>query len=120
MMSLKEKKDMEDQFKKVQKPWAKLLTKVNKAKSDYHNACKAEKTGLFTIFLIIFVYIFKIFFKIFFFRQITKKTAINQERNASGDSALSPDQVSQTHVSVSLYYKHPFLTYIFLHSGSIF
>ena len=50
MMSLKEKKDMEDQFKKVQKPWAKLLTKVNKAKSDYHNACKAEKTGLFTIF----------------------------------------------------------------------
>ena len=28
------------------------------------------------------------------------KTAINQERNASGDSALSPDQVSQTHVSV--------------------
>ena len=48
MMSLKEKKDMEDQFKKVQKPWAKLLTKVNKAKSDYHNACKAEKTGLFT------------------------------------------------------------------------
>ena len=48
------------------------------------------------------------------------KTAINQERNASGDSAMSPDQVSQTHVSVSLYYKHPFLTYIFLHSGSVF
>lgn len=70
MMQLKEKKDMEDQFKKVQKPWAKLLAKVNKAKTDYHNACKAEKT------------------------------AINQERNASGDSAMSPDQVSQTHVSV--------------------
>jgi len=26
------------------------------------------------------------------------KTAINQERNASGDSAMSPDQVSQTHL----------------------
>ena len=61
MMSLKEKKDMEDQFKKVQKPWAKLLTKVNKAKSDYHNACKAEKTGLFT---------FSIFFIILFLREI--------------------------------------------------
>ena len=56
-MSLKEKKDMEDQFKKVQKPWAKLLTKVNKAKSDYHNACKAEKTGLFT-FSIFFIILF--------------------------------------------------------------
>ncbi len=70
MMSLKEKKDMDDRFKKVQKPWAKLLAKVNKAKNDYHSACRSEKT------------------------------AINQERNASGDSALSPDQVSQSHVSV--------------------
>ena len=79
MMSLKEKKDMEDQFKKVQKPWAKLLNKVNKTKVDYHNACKSEKT------------------------------AINQERNASGDSAMSPDQVSQAHVSVPYFSKHPFL-----------
>ena len=63
MMSLREKKEMDDQFKKAQKPWAKLLQKVNKAKADYHNACKAEKT------------------------------ALNQERNASGDSALSQDQV---------------------------
>ena len=77
-MQIKEKKEMDDQFKKVQKPWAKYLQKVNKAKSDYHNACKAEKT------------------------------AINQERNATGDSALSPDQVSQTHVSV------PFLFWFFL------
>jgi len=68
MMSLKEKKDMDDQFNKVQKPWAKLLKKVNKAKTDYHNACKAERT------------------------------AINQERNASGDSSLSPDQVSSAHL----------------------
>ncbi len=64
MMQIKEKKEMDEQFKKAQKPWAKLLHKVNKARSDYHNACKAEKT------------------------------AINQERNATGDSALSPDQVS--------------------------
>lgn len=71
MMQLKEKKDMEDAFKKVQKPWAKLLAKVNKAKLDYHNACKAERS------------------------------AINLERNATGDSAMSPDQVSQSHVSVS-------------------
>lgn len=65
MMSLKEKKDMDDQFNKVQKPWAKLLKKVNKTKTDYHNACKAERT------------------------------AINQERNASGDSSLSPDQLKK-------------------------
>ena len=65
---------MDDQFKKVQKPWAKLLAKVNKAKGDYHSACKAEKT------------------------------AINQERNATGDSTMSPDQVSQTHVSVVLFF----------------
>ena len=63
MMHLKEKKEMDDAFKKAQKPWAKLLQKVVKAKSDYYAACKAEKT------------------------------AVNQERNASGDSALSQDQV---------------------------
>ena len=64
MMTLKEKKEMDDAFKKAQKNWARLLSKVNKAKSDYHNACKAERT------------------------------AINQERNASGDSGFSADQVS--------------------------
>ncbi|XP_065333476.1 protein kinase C and casein kinase II substrate protein 3 isoform X4 [Cloeon dipterum] len=62
MMQIKERKDMEDNFKKAQKPWAKLLTKVNKAKADYHNACKTEKS------------------------------AANQERNATGDSSLSQDQ----------------------------
>jgi len=62
---------MEDQFKKVQKPWAKLLNKVNKTKGDYHNACKAEKT------------------------------AINQERNASGDSSLSPDQLKKLQDNVN-------------------
>ena len=64
MMTLKEKKEMDEAFKKAQKPWAKLLTKVNKAKSDYHAACKAEKT------------------------------AVNQERNAAGDTNLSQDAVS--------------------------
>lgn len=54
---------MEDSFKKAQKPWAKLLAKVNKTKVDYHTACKTEKS------------------------------ASNQERNASADSSLSPDQV---------------------------
>merc|ERR1712156_785642 len=71
MMQLKEKKDMDDQFKKVQKPWAKLLAKVNKAKGDYHSACKAEKT------------------------------AINQERNATGDSTMSPDQMKKLQDRVS-------------------
>lgn len=56
---------MEDMFKKVQKPWAKLLAKVNKAKADYHNACKNEKS------------------------------ALNLERNATSDTSLSPDQVRE-------------------------
>lgn len=63
MMHIKERKEMEDSFKKAQKPWAKLLAKVEKSKSDYHAACKTEKT------------------------------ATNQERNATADSSLSPDQV---------------------------
>lgn len=63
-MTLKERKEMEDVFKKAQKPWAKLLQKVEKAKSEYHNSCKTERT------------------------------AANMERNASADSSLSPDQVS--------------------------
>lgn len=63
LMHIKERKDIEDAFKKAQKPWAKVLAKVNKAKNDYHGACKTEKS------------------------------ASNQERNASGDSSLSMDQV---------------------------
>ncbi|KAK0160112.1 hypothetical protein PV328_007553 [Microctonus aethiopoides] len=63
MITLKERKEMEDAFKKAQKPWAKLLQKVEKAKSEYHNSCKTERT------------------------------ASNMERNASADSSLSPDQV---------------------------
>jgi len=63
MMQIKEKKDMEEQFKKAQKPWSKYFERVNKCKLDYHTACKSERT------------------------------AINQERNANADSTLSQDQV---------------------------
>lgn len=63
VLHIKERKEMEDAFKKAQKPWGKLLTKVNKAKADYHNACKA------------------------------KKTAVSQEKNANGDDSLSQEQV---------------------------
>jgi translation initiation factor 2B subunit (eIF-2B alpha/beta/delta family) len=65
MMQIKERKEMDDQFKKAQKPWAKLLTKVEKTKIDYHAACKTEKS------------------------------AQNQERNANSDSSLSPDQLKK-------------------------
>ncbi|KAG7155510.1 kinase C and casein kinase substrate in neurons protein 2-like [Homarus americanus] len=68
---LKEKKDIEDMFKKAQKPWAKLFEKVNKSRADYHNACKNERS------------------------------AQNQERNAGGDSSISPDQVKKLQDRVS-------------------
>lgn len=63
MIQIKERKEMEDSFKKAQKPWSKHLAKVQRARADYHMACKTERS------------------------------AANQERNASGDSSLSPDQV---------------------------
>ena len=63
-MQIKERKEMEDNFKKAQKPWAKHLAKVEKTKADYHASCKTEKS------------------------------ATNQERNANADSSLSPDQVN--------------------------
>ncbi|VVC36669.1 Hypothetical protein CINCED_3A021800 [Cinara cedri] len=65
VLHIKERKEMEESFKKAQKPWCKLLTKVNKTKNEYHIACKAEKS------------------------------ASNQERNASADSSLSMDQVKK-------------------------
>lgn len=63
VLYIKERKEMEDSFKKAQKPWCKLLTKLNKAKSDYHTSCKAEKT------------------------------ALSQVKNAAHDESLSGDQV---------------------------
>ncbi|KAG8303124.1 Protein kinase C and casein kinase substrate [Homalodisca vitripennis] len=73
MIQIKERKEMEDAFKKAQKPWAKLLAKVNKAKSDYHTACKQEKS------------------------------ASNQERNATGDSSFSMDQVQARELYIYIY-----------------
>ncbi|XP_047516330.1 protein kinase C and casein kinase substrate in neurons protein 1 isoform X5 [Pieris napi] len=65
MIQLKERKEMDEAFKKAQKPWAKFLQKVERARMEYHTACKQERT------------------------------AQNQERNASGDSSLSPDQIKK-------------------------
>lgn len=65
MMQLRERRELDEAFKKAQKPWAKLLDRVNKARSDYHAACKGERS------------------------------ATNQERNAGADSSLSPDQVKK-------------------------
>ena len=79
MMQLKEKKEMEDQFKKAQKPWATLYARVSKCRLDYHNACKNEKT------------------------------ALNQERNANADSSLSQDQVTWPFYIISTYYYCLFL-----------
>ncbi|XP_050088749.1 protein kinase C and casein kinase substrate in neurons protein 1 isoform X3 [Anopheles aquasalis] len=70
MMQIKERKEMEDQFKRAQKPWAKLLANAEKAKADYHGACKMEKS------------------------------ATNQERNATSDSSMSNDQLKKMHERV--------------------
>lgn len=78
---------MEDSFKKAQKPWVKLLQKVDKAKSDYHTACKTEKS------------------------------ATNQERNATGDSSVSQDQVMGN--SYLLSFCAYFYTHIYFVRGNI-
>ncbi|XP_043211450.1 protein kinase C and casein kinase substrate in neurons protein 2-like isoform X1 [Amphibalanus amphitrite] len=65
MIHFKEKKEFDDAFRKAQKPWAKLLVKVNKAKAEYHAACKAERT------------------------------AQNQKQNASSDPSLSGDALKK-------------------------
>jgi len=71
LMQIKERKELDDQFKRAQKPWVKLLEKVEKAKSSYHIACKSEKS------------------------------AVNQERNATKDSSLSQDSVRKLQDKVS-------------------
>lgn len=63
LLQLKEKKELDEEFKRVQKPWAKALERVNKSKHEHHLACKAERT------------------------------LVNQERNACSDSSCSPDQL---------------------------
>ncbi|XP_040069222.1 protein kinase C and casein kinase substrate in neurons protein 1 isoform X1 [Ixodes scapularis] len=65
MMQLRERRELDEAFKKAQKPWAKLLAKVDRSRTDYHAACKGERS------------------------------ATNQERNAGADTSLSPDQVKK-------------------------
>jgi len=65
LMHLKEPKEMEDQFRKVQRPWEKKFNKVQAAKKEYHNACKNEKS------------------------------TANQENNARADTAMSTDQLKK-------------------------
>lgn len=71
MMQIRERKEMDEEFKSVQKPWAKLLDRVNKSKHDYHLACKNERT------------------------------LANQERNALADTSMSPDQLRKIKDRVS-------------------
>ena len=78
-MQIKEKKELEEQFKRAQKPWVKLLEKCDKAKSNYHLACKNEKS------------------------------AVNQERNATKDSSLSQDAVRIFESSFIHYFIQTFL-----------
>ncbi|UJR28356.1 hypothetical protein I4U23_009598 [Adineta vaga] len=43
MMHIKPTKDLDEEFKRAQKPWAKLYVKVDKYKRDYHTATKNLK-----------------------------------------------------------------------------
>ncbi|CAF0815517.1 unnamed protein product [Rotaria sp. Silwood1] len=43
MMHIKPTKDFDEEFKRAQKPWAKLYVKVDKYKRDYHTATKNLK-----------------------------------------------------------------------------
>ncbi|XP_014665902.1 PREDICTED: protein kinase C and casein kinase substrate in neurons protein 1-like isoform X2 [Priapulus caudatus] len=42
----KQAKESDDNFRRAQKPWAKLYEKVNKAKADYHKACRNERSAI--------------------------------------------------------------------------
>ncbi|CAM4882078.1 unnamed protein product [Rotaria socialis] len=45
MMHVKSTKEFDEDFKRAQKPWAKLYTKVDKYKREYHVATKGLKTA---------------------------------------------------------------------------
>ena len=42
---LKEAKELDKDFEKAQKPWAKLLKKVNEAKKNYYVSCRDERVA---------------------------------------------------------------------------
>ena len=65
---LKIAKEYEEEFKKVQKPWAKKYALVEKTKKEYHATCKSYQS------------------------------AKVQFSNSQNDSAISPDQVIDEHL----------------------
>jgi len=71
----KETKQLEDEFKKAQKPWTKKYTKVKEARKHYHIACKSLKS------------------------------ATNQENNAKADSSMSADQMKKVQDKVEKCHK---------------
>ncbi|XP_013409649.1 protein kinase C and casein kinase II substrate protein 3 isoform X3 [Lingula anatina] len=73
LTGMKEVKEMEEHFRKAQKPWAKRLDKVVKAKKDFHTACRNEKS-----------------------------TSI-QANNALADSSMSEDQKKKIQVKAEQY-----------------
>lgn len=40
---MKECKEVEDQFEKVQKQWVKHSERINRTKAEYHGACRTKK-----------------------------------------------------------------------------
>lgn len=64
----------------AQKPWEKKYTKLMQAKKEYHAACRSEKS------------------------------TANQENNARGDSAVSPDQVQSVEVMTMARLSHAFVS----------
>lgn len=45
LLGIKEARDYEEEFSKSQKPWAAAYTKVQRAKKNYHSACKQLETS---------------------------------------------------------------------------
>ncbi|KRY00343.1 Protein kinase C and casein kinase substrate in neurons 2 protein, partial [Trichinella pseudospiralis] len=65
--AVKESKEIEESFKRAQKPWAKLYGKILKAKREYFSSSRMERS------------------------------AVNQEKNAAGNPEISREQVKKFH-----------------------